>query len=384
MSNVEITIGKLDRQLRAIEQEQSIVNKTGKTGLLENPLLSEYLRLTTTDAIVSGIQYIALDALAKHFNLYEDGERQQILAAMGDDLNDSSNSEVVASLQIVENIYPSIYSLGQEQFLITKERALRSMTGLSIPTSQVNNPQPPTTISAPETKQPETVSLPPVTTPNNSNNSALLVGMGLVCAVMFGALVASNVNKSPTGNSSVASNNTSTANTSVASDNTSTANTSQTNTPSSTQTSTPLPTPSSSISKEAALEVVKQWIQYKKVLFAPPYDTSQGSTLLTGKAYINNIDRSSEQCNNSGSEGCLSSVDWLKRYNAQYSFSVQRVDSIDKFEASEENASIFVTVTEYRTLYNKGKSIPSGGTKQYRYDLKYENGRAKISDYKVL
>jgi ARC6-like, IMS domain len=380
MSNVEITIGKLDRQLRAIEKEQSIVNKTGKTGLLENPLLSEYLRLTTTDAIVPGIQYIALDALAKHFNLYEDGERQQILAAMGDDLNDSSNSEVVASLQIVENIYPSIYSLGQEQFSITKERALRSMTGLSIPTSQVNNSQLPT-ISAPETKQPETVSRPPATTPNNS---ALLVGMGIVCAVMFGALVASNVNKSPAGNSGVASNNTSTANTSVASNNTSTANTSQTNTPSSTQTSTPLPTPRSSISKEAALEVVKQWIQYKKVLFAPPYDTSQGSTLLTGKAYINNIDRSSEPCNNSGSEGCLSSVDWLKRYNAQYSFSVQRVDSIDKFEASEENASIFVTVTEYRTLYNKGKSTPSGGTKQYRYDLKYENGRAKISDYKVL
>ena len=193
MSNVEATIGKLDRQLRAIEKEQSIVTKTGKTGLLENPLLSEYLRLTTTDAIVPGVQYIALDALAKYFKLYEDGERQQILAAMADDLDDSSNSEVVASLQIVENIYPSIYSLGQEQFSITKERALRSMTGLSIPTSQVNNPQPPT-ISAPETKQPETVSLPPATTPNNSNNSALLVGMGLICAVMFGALVANNVN----------------------------------------------------------------------------------------------------------------------------------------------------------------------------------------------
>jgi hypothetical protein len=115
MSNVEITIGKLDRQLRAIEKEQSIVNKTGKTGLLENPLLSEYLRLTTTDAIVPGIQYIALDALAKHFNLYEDGERQQILAAMGDDLNDSSNSEVVASLQIVENIYPSIRTLNSHE-----------------------------------------------------------------------------------------------------------------------------------------------------------------------------------------------------------------------------------------------------------------------------
>ena len=119
-------------------------------------------------------------------------------------------------------------------------------------------------------------------------------------------------------------------------------------------------------------------------MFAPPFDKSQGSNILTGRAYINNIDRSSEPCNSSDGEGCLSSVDWLQRYNAQYSFGVQRVDSIDRFEVSGDNASIFVTVTEYRTLHQNGKSKSSGGTKQARYDIKYENGRVKISDYKVF
>jgi ARC6-like, IMS domain len=201
------------------------------------------------------------------------------------------------------------------------------------------------------------------------------MGLGIACAVLFGAVISNSLNKSPNSSTPTANNAQVTAPSTQAN--------SQTNT-SPAQAPIPLPTPASSISRDAAVEVVKQWIQYKRVLFAPPFDKSQGSNILTGKAYINNIDRSSEPCNSSDREGCLSSVDWLQRYNGQYSFGVQRVDSIDRFEASGDNASIFVTVTEYRTLHQNGKSKSSGGTKQARYDLKYENGRVKISDYKVF
>jgi serine/threonine protein kinase len=152
--------------------------------------------------------------------------------------------------------------------------------------------------------------------------------------------------------------------------------------------SSPIPSPpprnnNSTISREAAINTIQQWLQYKRVLFAPPYNKQASADLLTGKAYRNNIDRSAEPCNSVDSGDCLSSVDWLQRYNAQYSFGVQRIDSVDKFEASGDTGTIFVTVTEYRTLHKStGKSTPSGGTSQVRYDLQFENGKVKITDYK--
>jgi serine/threonine protein kinase, bacterial len=141
----------------------------------------------------------------------------------------------------------------------------------------------------------------------------------------------------------------------------------------------------SAISREAAAQVLNQWLMYKRVLLAPPYDKQQGANILYGKAYRDNIDKSSESCSGRDPDDCLSSVDWLMKYNAQYSFGVQRVDSIDRFEANGDTGTIFATITEFRTLHKTGGRVtPSGGTKQARYDLKYDNGKVKISDYKVL
>lgn len=141
----------------------------------------------------------------------------------------------------------------------------------------------------------------------------------------------------------------------------------------------------SSISRDAAVDVVKQWLAYKQVLMAPPYSKQLGSDLLVGKAYRDNVDKSSEPCSSSDSDDCLSSVDWLQKYNAQYSFGVQRIDAVNRFESSGDTGTIFVTVTEYRTLHKTGgRKTSSGGTKQARYDLKYDNGKIKIADYKVL
>jgi hypothetical protein len=378
MANVDSLITKLDQMLRALHQEQSLVTKTGKTGLLQQPLLPEYIRLTTTDGILPGIQLMVVDALSKNFNLYEDNrEPQQILAATADELDDSKNSDILASIQIIQDIYPSIYSLAQDQLILTRDRAISKITGGKLPPVDYKEATPsqlnPTQITQPVPQA------QPVAATQPQSKSGLVMGLGIACAVLFGAVVSSTLNKSPNSSPPVASNNTQ----APASAPINQAN-SQTSTPSPAQTPIPLTAPASSISRDAAVEVVKQWIQYKRVLFAPPFDKSQGSNILTGRAYINNIDRSSEPCNSSDREGCLSSVDWLQRYNGQYSFGAQRVDSIDRFEASGDNASIFVTITEYRTLHQNGKSKSSGGTKQARYDLKYENGRVKISDYKVF
>ena len=378
MANVDLLISKLDQKLRSLHQEQALITKTGKTGLLQQPLLPEYIRLTTTDGILPGIQLMVVDVLSKNFNLYEDNrEPQQILSAQADELDESKASDILASIQIIQDIYPSIYSLAQDRLILTRDRAISKITGV-VPAPvdrKPATPPPPTTLPITQVASPPVTVTPPQSQPQSK--SGLVMGLGIACAVLFGAVVSNSFNKSPNSSPPVASNNTQ-APAPITQAN------SQTSIPSPAQAPIPLPTPASTISRDAAVEVVKQWIQYKRVLFAPPFDKSQGSNILTGKAYINNIDRSSEPCNSSDREGCLSSVDWLQRYNGQYSFGVQRVDSIDRFEASGDNATIFVTVTEYRTLHQNGKSKSSGGTKQARYDLKYENGRVKISDYKVF
>jgi ARC6-like, IMS domain len=368
MANIDSLIPKLDQKLKSLHQEKTLIAKTGKTSLLEQPLLPEYLRLTTTDGISPGIQLIVMDTLSNHFSLYEDGrERQQLLAAIADELNDSADSDILASIQIIQNVYPSIYMLGQEQLSLTRERAINTITGFFPPAQPTAIP----TNASPVVSQTTTIpttrfdSSSPVTTiPVSQNKSGLMMGVGIISAVIVGAAISNGFNKVSTTNVSV------------------------TPPPSpvapSMSGNAPSAPPTSNISREAAVDVVKQWLQYKRVLFAPPYDKSQGSTILTDKAYRNNIDRSSEPCNSSDQEGCLSSVDWLRKYDGQYSFGVQRVDSIDNFEASGDSATIFVTVTEYRTLHQRGSSKPSGGTKKARYDLKYENGRVKISDYKVF
>ncbi|AFY91655.1 protein kinase domain-containing protein [Chamaesiphon minutus] len=157
------------------------------------------------------------------------------------------------------------------------------------------------------------------------------------------------------------------------------------NTPAPTPTNSPTSTPiSSNISREAALNTVQQWLNYKRSLLAPPYNKQLGTDLLTGKAYRDNVDKSSEPCNGRPDD-CLSSADWLQKNNAEYSFGVQRIDSVDRFESSGDSGTIFVTVTEYRTLHkSNGQKTQSGGTKQARYDLQFENGKVKITDYKIL
>ena len=374
MANVDLLITKLDQKLRALDQEQSLVTKTGKTGLLQQPLLPEYIRLTTTDGILPGIELMVVDALSKNFNLYEDNrEPQQISSAKADELDDSKPSDILASIQIIQDIYPSIYSLAQEQLVLTRDRAISKITGvIPAPVDQIlATPSQQTTLPITQVAPPQVTTIPS----QSKSGSGLVMGLGIACAVLFGAVVSNSLNKSPNNAPAVSSTQATAASPQA---------NSQTNTPSAAQAPILPATPASSISRDAAAEVVKQWIQYKRVLFAPPFDKSQGSNILTGRAYINNIDRSSEPCNSSDREGCLSSVDWLQRYNGQYSFGVQRLDSIDRFEASGDNASIFVTITEYRTLHQNGRSKSSGGTKQARYDLKYENGRTKISDYKVF
>jgi ARC6-like, IMS domain len=377
MSQLESLITRIDRQLRSIHQERALVAQAGKTTVGQEPLLSEYLQLATTDGIIPAIKHITLDGLARHFNLYEDErERQQILAGVGDELSQSNHGEILASIEIIQCTCPLIAKICQEQMTLTKERAIRQRTGINI-TSQ------PTTLPFIERTPDRLKEIDPKSNLSSGKKypNRLMTGIGMVAvSTVFGGLLATSLNKPPL--------NTNQNNAPISSSpSLSPVDKSHTviNSPSSS-----LPNPNvnpiakqdpipvanvSNISRDAAIDIVKQWLDYKRILFAVPYNTAQASELLTGKAYKNKIDRSGEPCNSQDEEGCLSSVDWLKKYESEYSFGVQRIDSIDRFEASNDTASIFVTVTGSKS---------SGGTIKSRYDLTYEDGKVKINDYKTF
>ena len=192
MKNVDLLISKLDKKLKSLHQEQSIVAKTGKTGILEQPLLSEYLQLATTDGTIPGVDLIALDALSNRFNLYEDErERQQILAARADELNDSNDTDILASIQTIQDIYPSIYLLAKEQLVLTRGRATKQ----------------PDTIPVVLDKTPVTQAPPePITSKEPQTKSGLVIAFCIISAVLGGVIV-NSFNKSPTPTPSTAANN---------------------------------------------------------------------------------------------------------------------------------------------------------------------------------
>ncbi|NJM21459.1 MAG: DUF4101 domain-containing protein [Richelia sp. RM2_1_2] len=146
------------------------------------------------------------------------------------------------------------------------------------------------------------------------------------------------------------------------------------------------------ISQDAAVNTVSNWIKAKGEIFAPPYNTDKGRQLLTGPAYERNIEKTAdpESCIASGTnpDDCLSSVQWLVRNNSYWTYGVQRIDSINRFEPSGNRATLLVKVTENRNLFNSKGNIDrtqSGiFTSTVSYDLIYEDGEVKIYNYNSL
>jgi hypothetical protein len=170
MANIELLISKLDRRLKSLHQEQSLVNQANKIGSLEQRLLSEYIRLTTTGGIIPGVEFIVLDSLSKHFNLYEDDrERQQILSAMAGELKDATSSDILASTKIIQKAYPSIYLLTQERLNLTKIHPVSWVAGIL--------------------KEPEA-------------RSKLVIGIVIIGAAIFGAIISNTFNRSLSSSSS--------------------------------------------------------------------------------------------------------------------------------------------------------------------------------------
>ncbi len=102
-------------------------------------------------------------------------------------------------------------------------------------------------------------------------------------------------------------------------------------------------------------------------------------TLLTGKAYNDKI---------KSSDGQESSSEWLANNGAYYIYGVQRIDSVNNFTASGDQATVDVVVTEERTLYNSQGKIDQKNsaftTLLVRHNLENNEGTWKIAQYRTI
>jgi serine/threonine protein kinase len=300
----------------------------------------------------------------------------------------------------------------RDRYLNAREMltALQTLSNPVAPTVPVPQSTP-TIIAAPVTPgyvQPQTVISPPTSQPHYqphfqtqhpvaSNNGlgtwqqAVIIG-GVIGAFLVGGLwVLGIVNKpqTTTTNTTPSQINSPAENTNIA--------TSNTSIPASTiqpEQSPPEPiqpqTTSNSISRGGATQVLERWLAAKRQIFAPPYNKELGAQLLTGSVYTKFISKTDDPqaciARGNNEDDCLSSVDWLRRNGAYWVYGVQKIQTVNNFVSSGNNATIVVVVTEQRTLYNSNGGVDrtqSGlFTSTTSYDLQYENGEIKISNYK--
>ena len=139
------------------------------------------------------------------------------------------------------------------------------------------------------------------------------------------------------------------------------------------------PSKTNTLLQKDAVNLIQKWQEYKRKIFAPPYDRNIAALVLTGKAYQDNIRKPN---------GEDSSVDWLQKNSAYYFYGVQRIDSVESFDASETHATLDIVITEERTLYNRNGRIDSDAsgfdTRLVRYNLQLDNGQWKIADYRTI
>ncbi len=132
---------------------------------------------------------------------------------------------------------------------------------------------------------------------------------------------------------------------------------------------------STSLSQTAAQDLIQQWLQAKKVMFAPPYNTEIAAQLTTGQQYESAA----------GKDGSINS---LKEDGHYYKYGVQKIDNVDEFSVKDNQATIQVKVTEERTLFDRnGNIIPKESdykTRTVRYNLESIDGTWKISDSKII
>nr|WP_290227335.1 ARC6/PARC6 family protein [Trichocoleus desertorum] len=131
---------------------------------------------------------------------------------------------------------------------------------------------------------------------------------------------------------------------------------------------------SAALSQNQAVGLITEWLAAKSRIFAPPFDRQPVQQFTTGELYGSLV----------RDDGAIA---WLKDNEAYYRFGVQKVESVERFVADQNKATVELKITEDRTLYRDGKVDPTQTdfqTRLVRYSLESIDGAWKIADYKTV
>ena len=118
-----------------------------------------------------------------------------------------------------------------------------------------------------------------------------------------------------------------------------------------------------------ASDLISKWLEAKQRIFAPPFDRQLLAKMTTGILYTDTV----------------KAMDNLINSNSQYRYGVQKVESVERFVASGNKATIEVKVTEDATVYRNDRVDSSSfNTKVVRYTLEYWDGIWKIADSQIM
>lgn len=383
---------KIDEIHRNSSIARKIVNSNSKL-LTINTAIEEYIAIKQDLTIPLGVRYLALSCIAAHYQLYHDNrEISQLKDLTGRAINIPTHAEVFSAIQVIKSRYYQIYDCDPREFN-RLERLTKEMSPESI--SKIDQSH---TIARNNLTDPQIEKI-------RAEERVKFLKISLFVLVMFligsatGVITTLAMRQQPQpiitnateSNISAPQSTTNSLPTEVQTpptSNTSNSSSAVITTPSPAETVVPSPspvaiaTPDPQISQDEAISLIQRWLEVKKTLFAPPFDRELAASLMTGKAYTDKVKGVS-------SDGTPTSAsEWLEKYGYYRSYGLQRIESIEKFEVSGNNAVIDVLVTEQSNLYNaKGQlqKLKSGlETKTIRYILVKEDENIKISDYNDL
>lgn len=125
---------------------------------------------------------------------------------------------------------------------------------------------------------------------------------------------------------------------------------------------------SSGLSRQQAINLISEWLREKKQIFSSPFNQSILSELTTGKLYTDSIN----------------SIAWLRNNNARYQYGFQKIESVEAFSSTGNQAVLEVRVAEDATLFINGRIDPKASgfkTRSIIYSLQRVDGVWKIGDY---
>jgi len=127
------------------------------------------------------------------------------------------------------------------------------------------------------------------------------------------------------------------------------------------------------ISEQEAKSVIQEWWNVRSRVFAPPYDASAASSIVSSGPLWLDLTKSD------------SPVAWLRNRQQYYTYQSTTIESVVSFDPqNSERPSIVVRVMSQDTLHGPGINKPSSKTNNFKYMFAREDGKWKIWWYEKV